>query len=43
MSEQSTHELEKQLTEAVKNDDPDKIKQLLANPDIDVNYKVIFI
>lgn len=42
MSDQSAHELEKELVEAAKNDNVEKIKQLLANPDIDVNYKVIF-
>lgn len=42
MSEQSTHQLEIDLSEAVKKDDIEKIKQLLTNPNIDVNYKVIF-
>lgn len=35
------HQLEIELNEAVTNDDIEKIKQLLANPEIDVNFKII--
>lgn len=41
MSDQS-HKLEIELNKAAENDDCEKIKQILANPDIDINYKVIF-
>lgn len=35
------NQLEIELNEAVTNDDIEKIKQLLANPEIDVNFKII--
>lgn len=35
------HQLEIELNEAVTNDDIEKVKELLANPEVDVNFKII--